>query len=415
MEFQGLNSLKTNALSLSVKEKAFIFLVLFHFLALLFFGKTYTKMEIVPFLHLHDVLFGLMFVFSLFFKSQERIKPIELLLLFALSYLVVSFAFGFNEEGLWHIYLRQFMLFGYLSLSYFVIKAIMGLKNGLKLLLQLTLLFAVLSAIVQLLFCLWLYFKTGNSPFFIRNYFTPLVVPGLIALAAYCLTSLKNPGKQFAFILLFILSLTFGHDSAYLSLIAVYVIYYFLKASKYLKIGIILFFLMLIAALFLTVTTFTDVNMYWRLIYWGDTLRLMVADGTIFIGRGFGIPYLEQSTLESLNNLVINDKVSFQFPEVVGKYVVPPHNSFVTMVIHLGIFSLAFLIFPLKRLFVTKTLKENKSHLFLLLALVGVSVWSFFNVILELPHSASYFWLIYFSLAFSLKSNEKTETNESAK
>ncbi len=414
MERLGLNTFKTNVVALNVKERAFIFLMVFHFLALLFFGKSYTKTEIIPFLYLHDIALGFLFVFSLFFKSQQRIKPVELLLLFAVLYLVVSFVFEFNEEGLWYIYLRQFMLFGYLGLTYTIAKALLGFKNGLKILLQLILLIAVLSAIIQFLFSLWLYFKTGNSPFFVRNYFTPLVIPGLIALTAYFLTTLKNPGKQFVFVLLFILSLTFGHDSAYLSLIAVYIIYYFLKVSKYLKIGIILFFLLILVVLFLAVTTFTDVNMYTRLIYWGDTLGYMIADGTIFIGRGFGIPFLEESTLERINNLVINGQQASRIPEEMGKYVVAPHNSFITMIIHLGILPLVFLVYPLKRLFVIKNLKENKNHLFLLLALVGNCVWAFFNVILELPHSASFFWLIYFSLVFSLNTNKKTETNESA-
>jgi len=31
---------------------------------------------------------------------------------------------------------------------------------------------------------------------------------------------------------------------------------------------------------------------------------------------------------------------------------------------------------------------------------VGVSVWAGFNVVLELPHSSGFYWLIYFSLVY---------------
>jgi hypothetical protein len=36
-------------------------------------------------------------------------------------------------------------------------------------------------------------------------------------------------------------------------------------------------------------------------------------------------------------------------------------------------------------------------------ALAGCFVWIMFNVILELPHSATFFWLVYLTTAFALK------------
>jgi hypothetical protein len=39
---------------------------------------------------------------------------------------------------------------------------------------------------------------------------------------------------------------------------------------------------------------------------------------------------------------------------------------------------------------------------FLIYVLAGCVIWISFNVILELPHAASYFWLVFFTTAFYL-------------
>lgn len=53
----------------------------------------------------------------------------------------------------------------------------------------------------------------------------------------------------------------------------------------------------------------------------------------------------------------------------------------------------------------------DKEILFLSLSLLGIVVFSSFNVILELPHSSSIFWIVFFSLIFKL--SEKSESSSS--
>ncbi len=415
MKIDGLKSPGNIFFSLNNKEKLYFLSVFIYFLFLLFLGKYYTKAEILPNVFIHDVCLGLVFVASFFFKSSLRLKFVELLVLLSIIYLFGSFLIGLNVDGSWVIYIRQFMIFGYLGITYFIVRTIAGFENGIKLLLQAVLWIALISAIVQLFYASYFYISIGESPFFERNHYSPLVVLGVITLGAYCMALLKNPYKHICFILILVLSFTFGHDSAYLSLVVLYLGYYFFKSSRPVKIALVTTSAVCVVLLFVFVNTFTDVNMYWRMIYWGELFKSMFTDGSILYGNGFGVPFLEPETMERLDNLVIRGKESNNlFYAEHQKYVVTPHNSFITLVFHLGITSLALLIVPLKKLFIENEILKNKQLLFLTLALVGGCVWSFFNVILELPHSASYFWLIYFSLAFSLKQNKKQDTDENA-
>ena len=54
----------------------------------------------------------------------------------------------------------------------------------------------------------------------------------------------------------------------------------------------------------------------------------------------------------------------------------------------------------------------NKEVLFLSLSLLGFVVFSSFNVILELPHSSSIFWIVFFGLIFKLSNKIELPTNK---
>lgn len=394
---------------LSGVERGLVFGVLIHLILLLLLGKTYTKTVVYSQLHLHDMVLVGLFAFSLLFKSTWRIKGIEILIGASLVYLVLSYVFQLNELQMNHLYIRQFMIFGYLALTYFVVKAIIKLPNGSTILVRIILLIAFLSIVFQLIHVFNIYSKSGSIPFFKRRYFTPLTILGLLTLGAYSLVYLKKWYKYLFFAFLLIVSFTFGHDSAYLAMLLIILAYLLLKSTKWIKIFVIVLAGVSIALLFLYVDTFSDVNMYWRIICWREILLEMCSNGSVFYGKGFGVPYIEPETIEKLNQIVVNGQQGIQISmDPLRGYVVAPHNSFLSMVIHLGLGSLILMIWPLKKLFSTDFRNSQPEILFLTLALIGGCVWSFFNVILELPHSSIYFWIIYFTLIFFLN-NRKTQ------
>lgn len=396
------DSFKVDYQSLSLKEKIFIGLIVLDLLLLLFLGRVYTKNSFYSHLYFHDTILFATFFFSLTFKSGFRLKSIELLGIISLVYLAISILFEFNPNGDLYVYLRQFMTFGYLIQCYFIFKAVAGIKIGLKTLLQLISLLAILAIVVQFLYVLYIFFSVGENPFLERNYFSPLTVLSVIVATALGLVYLKGYKKFLYFIFVFALSFSFGHDSAYLAVIMVLLFYYFLNSRLKIRILIAILAILGLIALLLFVSTFSDGNVNARLFFWLEILSKSLDNFSIFYGNGFGKPYLSFEAAEKLNKLVL----VFRDPESI--FIIAPHNSFITMLYHLGV-SVLLLFFPLSKLFSKGKLLKVKSTIFLLLSLIGASVWASFNVILELPHSSTYFWLIYFTLAFYLHKNSVDE------
>ncbi|SDE47792.1 hypothetical protein [Ulvibacter litoralis] len=391
----NLDSFKANYLSLTLKEKTFVGLIVLDLLLLLFLGRAYTKSAFYPNLYCHDVVLLITFLFSLTFKSDFRVKAIEIVGLISLIYLGISIIFKFHPEGNLYIYLRQFMVFGYLIQSYFIFKAVAGLKNGLQILVQIIAAIAILATILQLGYIFYIFFDIDANPFSRRNYFSPLTVPSVITATALGLVFLKRYKKIGVFLLLLITSFSFGHDSAYLAVIIVLFFYFFISASLKIKILVSTFAILSCIGLWFFVASFTDGNADARLFYWNKLLTKITENFSIMYGNGFGIPYLSADVAKQANDFVL----VFKKPESI--YLVPPHNSFITMLYHLGGWVL-LLFYPIRRIFYGAQPVKNNLLKFLLLSLVGVSIWASFNVILELPHSSTYFWLIYFTLAFYL-------------
>ncbi|PVW15133.1 hypothetical protein [Marixanthomonas spongiae] len=392
-------SFKANYLSLTLKEKAFIGLILIDLLLLLFLGRAYTKSAFYSHLYYHDVILLVTFLFSITFKSGFRLKSIEILGLISLIYLGISIIFKFHPEGDLYIYLRQFMVFGYLIQSYFIFRAVAGLKNGLQILIQTIVTIAILAVMLQLGYVFYIFLGDGENPFLKRNYFSPLTVPSVMAATALGLVFLKSYIKIGVFLLLLIVSLSFGHDSAYLAVILIFLFFYFLSASLKIKILISTFAILSCMALWFFVASFTDGNADARLFYWNKLLTKITENFSIIYGNGFGVPYLSAEVAQQVNSFVS----VFKRPESI--YLVPPHNSFITMLYHLGGWTL-LLFYPIRKIFYGPLQVKNNLIKFLLLAVVGVAIWASFNVVLELPHSSTYFWLLYFTLAFYLYKNK---------
>ena len=110
---------------------------------------------------------------------------------------------------------------------------------------------------------------------------------------------------------------------------------------------------------------------------------------------------VSEESLKVLNNLMSHHGYN---ASLVGdeRFTNGPHNSFLTIVFHNGFISLLALFLPL--FYYAFKLWPLKKNFFMMIVFLGISVLSFFNVILELPHTSSVYWLVFFYLMFELKS-----------
>ncbi len=374
------------------------------------FGKNYTQLLLVqPFFYAHDLLLLILSLISLLnYKYFNRIKSLEVLFIIIILYLLYSFIKPDFVSV--QIVLRQFMIFGYGLLLYLIMNALFSLKKIREEVATYLAYFGIACLSIQILYVFYYLLLKGENPFFERNYFSPIIILGLFIIASFILVKIQNKYlKHILFLFVFLISFSTGHDSTYLSLALIYFSYLFILSSKTYKIILSMFLLIGVIMMFVFLPSFADVNVKWRLMFWKDSLS-QITDNFLIFGDGFGLQYASDETILNLNNLFSNIPYG---PQILGddKYLCAPHNSFLTMAIHIGILSIILLFFPIKNLFYNKTLIMDKEILFLSLSLLGIVVFSSFNVILELPHSSSIFWIVFFSLIFKL--SEKSESSSS--
>ena len=385
------------------------FIVLF-FITLLFFGKSFTKYSIIGPLYLHD--FSLIVITFLSLnrgKIQVRFRSILALLFIALIYLIISLFF-FDLKGQYLlIAFRHFNLFLYLGCAYLIFNSlVLNINDAFKPLLAVKLI-AYLSIYLQVVYLLIGYlFIEGFSIFNPQdyNYFSPLTVLGIITYSALVLAYESNLIWRFAkFSFALVLSTTLGHASAFLAVVIILVVYIFLQITprqRFIATAIAGGFILL----FLFLPQFRDANASWRLLYWKHILNESISTKHLFFGSGFGKPFMSHDYAVYINE-VLGSPIMLEEQYPLATYLSPPHNSILTVVFHIGLIP-AFLFFiPLKGFFkqiFIKKFSEDRNVIFLVLALSGCIVWICFNVILELPHSSTYFWLLYFTTAFYLKS-----------
>lgn len=384
----------------------FISIALVMDLALLaLFGKSYTTLLLIkPFFYAHDLVLLTIGILSIpYFRFKQRIKSVELFFGISCVYLIYS-CLKLSLEDSYYI-LRQFMLFGYGILIYFILNRLTSLDNTYKNFVKYLIYFGVFCFIVQVLNITYAIVLKSNVPILHKYYYSPIIMLGLVLMGSYVLINIKNTYlKHILFLLVFFTSLTTGHDSLYLSLGLVYFSYLFLKVNRSQRVILTLCLLTAGVCVFAFVPTFTDVNMEWRFLFWKDSLAKVI-DNYVILGDGFGIQYASDETVSQLNDLF---SWPINGPQIVGdgKYLCAPHNSFISMLLHIGILSIILLIYPLKTLFSNKRLQMDNEILFLFLSLLGIVIFCSFNVILELPHSSSLFWIVYFVLVFKLNDNK---------
>ena len=189
----------------------------------------------------------------------------------------------------------------------------------------------------------------------------------------------------------FFMSFSFGHASAFLAVLTIVLYYLFLKInSKQRIIGLLL--IALFSITLFALPQFRDGNVSWRLEYWGHIINNIVVDKYGILGNGFGEPY---STLEFGtevfdhygSNVLVNDY------NVFSRWMVAPHNSFLTLMFHIGIIPFMFIFYPIRKMLLLSFQEQEKTKelKFLMISMFGLIVWASFNVILELPHSSLYF------------------------
>ncbi|RXJ52451.1 O-antigen ligase family protein [Gelidibacter gilvus] len=387
------------------------FLLALDLVFLIAFGKSYTTLTLFPpFFYAHDVMLLMMMLFCIpYFKFAQRIRSIELLFLIAVFYLIYSF-FNRGIENV-EIILRQFMIFGYGICLYVIMNSVFTNKTISKNFAQYVMYFGLACVTVQILYIPYIFLYVGKNPFFERWYFSPIIMMGIFILASYILINVKGKLlKNILFAVVFIVSLSTGHDSTYLSLAVIYIAYLFVMSSRNYRIIVSMSLLIGMVLVFYFIPSFTDVNVKWRLLFWKDSL-LRIANNYFIFGDGFGIQYGTEETIKNLNSLYPDLPKS---PRISGdeKYLTAPHNSFLSMAIHIGILSIVFLFYPIKAFFTYKSFRMDNEILFLSLSLVGMVVFSAFNVILELPHSSSIFWIVLFGLIFKLSEKIGIPSNE---
>lgn len=378
----------------------FIFLII----ALLLFDRKFSKMAVIEPIFVHDFLLMIATVFALH-KTTVKFKfpPLLLLIIISLLYLLLSILF-FNLKGAYFILIfRQYFLFFYLSCSYIIANKVFRKKENIIYAISFIKKLAKISLILQLLYFTYLYITIPNyTPLKGFSYLSAVGVMGIIIYGGYVLVYYKNFKRIALLFFTLLTSAMLGHSSSFFAVFSIVLVYFYISFSPRIRF-ITLGLLGVIMLLLLQLPQFTDDNANWRLMYWGHTLDMAIFNNGLILGNGFGRPYM---TLEFAQTLADKINSKFMLTGINNEYerwVTPPHNSFLTMIHHLGIAPILLFFMPLKKFFnqiFFKNKSDDSEELFLFLSLFGLMTWASFNVILEVPHSAICFWLIYFTYIF---------------
>ncbi len=403
---------------LNIEQRIFSIeaLIALFFFLLLFFGREFSKFHVVGPIYLHDLLLGIITLLSINNRKSIvlRFPSIILLSSIAFIYLLHSLIVYKPIGQLLLLTFRQFNLFLYLICSYFIfnllVKNYHDFERALKLIKQI----ALGSILLQIVFLIYgLIFLPGFSLFssgaYEYNYFSPLVIMGIIVYGALILAyEKKSLLKLLMFCGVLLLSLTLGHASAFFSVFILLLVYLFIKITPLQRLIAVGIMLAIILALLL-LPQFKDVNASWRLLYWEHILDREIFHKYFLFGYGFGQPYMTYEFAKYLSSR-LNSQIMLDEYYPLARYLTPPHNSLFSIAFHIGMLPMLLLFVPISHLFsklFLKPISNDSNENFLIFALSGCLIWISFNVVLELPHTATFFWLIYFVTAYALKMKTK--------
>lgn len=385
------------------KNSIEITLVAVLIICLLLFDRDFSKLPIKEPLYLHDFLLLIATFFSLNKLSLRlRFPTIFLFILIAIIYLIISIVFFGLEGDYFLMIFRQFFLFFYLMCSYIIANKFFKTENNIDKSVEFIKKIAFWSLFLQLFYFVYLYVTIESySPLKGYSYLSALGVMGIITYAAYALVFFKGLNKQLMFLFVMTISALLGHASSFFAVFVILLSHIYISFKPKIRvivIGVILFLGIIVVQL----PQFNDKNASWRILYWGEIFRQSIVDNYLVLGNGFGKPYVSLEftdyLYENLNSHNMLEKYNS-----MARWESPPHNSFLTIIFHVGFIPFLLLVWPLKKILIQLFLKrksEDKNKLFLFYTIIGLIVWSSFNVILELPHSAIFFWLIFFTYIF---------------
>jgi hypothetical protein len=362
----------------------------FTLLLLLVGGLSVSKLKVVGPLYFVDLAF-LTITLLIILLSNFRVVWHVYLISF-LTVFVVFLSSFYRSEAPPEIITRQFALFVYPFCSYIISGYLLSLSRE-KTLTEMIIGLAALSVIAQTMYIILLIFS-GKFVFGGFNYLSPLVVCGVIVWGCY-LVSMRGLDKSLMpkWLFLILLAISFGHSSAVMAIISIPFIYILLKSSINYRLYVCLLFFFFLFLVLYMFPEIIDVNASWRFSYWENAMERIFSDWNWLFGHGFGQLYADDNTHYILLNLY---ESSNDLDRENEGYLKAFHNSFITIFFHLGILCSVFMLPQARSVFLKSSCYENTSIVFYALSLFCLSVWVFFNVILELPHSAHYYWLILF-------------------
>ena len=399
---------------LTVKKLTLIdLLVVIYFITILLFGKSFTKLQVVGPLYLHDLCLALLVFLCLAFRSKIKIPSYSILLMIIIAgiYFVIDLIRFSNDGTYFLLAIRQFSLFLYLLCCLLIFSSqVRNMAEAIKAV-SLIRMIGWWAVIVQCVYLIYGFFLVPGFSVFEKNdynYFTPLVVMGIITFSADAITDNKSVlMKIVKFTAAITLSLTLGHSSAFLAVFVILMFYAYVKIRPIQRLFSFAFILLAVLML-LFLPQFTDTNASWRLLFWKHILVRSVTDGYLIFGHGFGKAYMTYDYALYMYK-VLDSKIMLDEYYPMARHLNPPHNSILTLVFHIGLVPALLFFAPLRLLFKQLFLKKEPGDgnvMFLILSVCGCLVWISFNVILELPHTATYFWLVFFTTVFYLKNRQ---------
>ncbi len=361
------------------------------------FGTYFTKLPVIGPVYLHDLLLLTIVLFSLLrLRTTYPFPPIIVLLTISLVYLVASLLLRSTP---WSITLRQYAIFGYCLLYYLLFNKTYPITSP-DAHIRFLKFCGWLSVLIQSAFVFILLIQ-GRNIFADYNYFSPAIVIGLCVATAGWLSGERNwTMKGLGLLGLLVLSATTGHSSAFLAVFMVGLTFVFLQVTLRSKSIIIAAGITMVILLWILLPQFQDANASWRMIIWDHMLRSSIVNNYGIMGNGFGVPFFDDALIQKLFSK-LGSVGFFDFTKPNEVYYSTGHNYFFTLVFTVGLLPSLLVFSPFYR-GLSLVLRQRQSWSpngteFLLMALVGASVWAAFNVVLELPHSAGFYWLIYFT------------------
>jgi hypothetical protein len=389
-------------------------LVAAFFLTLLMFGQAFTKFHVFGPFYLHDLVLGVITLLALNNRRKLTLRfgPVVIFILLAFVYLIFSFIY-YKPSGIaLMLTFRQFNVIVYLLCCYLIFNSLVRSNDEVLKPVALIKFISRASVLLQVIFIVYGFMFIPGFGLFNEgeyNYFSPLVIFGVITYGAVALAYESSIWKRYGkFIFCILLSTTLGHSSAFLALFIILLVYFFIRITplqRLLAVGIAITAILLLFLL----PQFNDLNVGWRLLFWKHVAKRLLVDKYLIFGFGFGPAYMTNNFAIYLN-IILHSPVMMDSYNATARYVTPPHNSLLTLAFHVGLIPSLLIYVPLKKYFghlFFKPVSQDSTRNFLIYALTGCMIWICFNVILELPHAATYFWLVYFTTILYLKTTRQ--------